>query len=223
MKIVLVRHGQTAANRAHALDTARPGLPLTEEGFSQAEALARRWEEDVAEAPRVIAVSPLMRTRQTAAPLARKYGLQPLIRPGIRELRSGDVEMNANAFSDSVYIEGTGAWAHGLRRYRMGGGESGEEALARALPVVLEVAHIVKEADPKGVGAIVAHGAMLRLLASSLAENIEGELVMTHYMGNTGTVVLQWPDGFEVKEPGQLLGALTALTWNDRRVEDWEY
>lgn len=223
MKIVLVRHGQTAANRAHALDTARPGLPLTEEGFSQAEALARRWEEEVAEAPRVIAVSPLMRTRQTAAPLARKYGLQPLIRPGIRELRSGDVEMNANAFSDSVYIEGTGAWAHGLGRYRMGGGESGEEALARALPVVLEVAGLVKEADPKGVGAIVAHGAMLRLLASSLAENIEGELVMTHYMGNTGTVVLQWPDGFEVKEPGQLLDALTALTWNDRRVEDWEY
>lgn len=223
MKIVLVRHGQTAANRAHALDTARPGLPLTEEGLSQAEALAQRWEEDVAEPPTVIAVSPLTRTRQTAAPLARKYGLQPLIRPGIRELRSGDVEMNANAFSDSVYIEGTGAWAYGLKHYRMGGGENGAEALARALPVVLEVAHIVKEEDPRGVGVIVAHGAMLRLLASSLADNIEGELVMTHYMGNTGTVVLQWPEDLEVKQTGQLLGALTALTWNDRRVEDWEY
>ena len=43
MKIVLVRHGQTAANRAHALDTARPGLPLTEEGLSQAARRLRLW------------------------------------------------------------------------------------------------------------------------------------------------------------------------------------
>lgn len=130
MKIVLVRHGQTAANRAHALDTARPGLPLTEEGLSQAEALAQRWEEEVAEPPTVIAVSPLTRTRQTAAPLARKYGLQPLIRPGIRELRSGDIEMNANAFSDSVYIEGTGAWAYGLKHYPW----AGEKTVRRPSP-----------------------------------------------------------------------------------------
>ena len=34
MRIVLVRHGQTAANTAGALDTVRPGLPLTAEGVT---------------------------------------------------------------------------------------------------------------------------------------------------------------------------------------------
>lgn len=223
MRIVLVRHGQTHANRAHALDTGRPGLPLSAQGLAQAEALARRWEEEVAAPPGVIAVSPLTRTRQTAAPLAAKYGLAPLLRPGIRELRSGDVEMNADPFSDSVYVEGTGAWSHGRRGRRMGGGETGEEALARSLPVILEVGRLVAVRDPGGVGAVIAHGALLRLLASSLADNIDARLVMTHFMSNTGTVVLEWPEGFEPRDAAQLLGALHALTWNDRRVEEWEY
>lgn len=223
MKIVLVRHGQTHANRAHALDTARPGLALTADGLRQAEELARRWEEEVAGPPSIIAVSPLTRTRQTAAPLAAKYRIEPLVRPGIRELRSGDVEMNADPFSDSVYVEGTGAWSHGLRGRRMGGGETGEEALARSLPVILEVGRLVEAGSPGGVGVIVAHGALLRLLASTLADNIDGGLVMTHFMGNAGTVVLDWPEGFAPADPGDLPGALHALTWNDRRVGDWEH
>ena len=93
MKIVLVRHGQTPANRLGALDTVRPGLGLTEEGLAQARRLADRWESEVAPPPTVIALSGLYRTRLTAAPLAARYGLTPLVCPGIRELRSGDLEM----------------------------------------------------------------------------------------------------------------------------------
>ena len=48
MKIVLVRHGQTPANRLGALDTVRPGLGLTPEGLLQAQRLADRWESEVA-------------------------------------------------------------------------------------------------------------------------------------------------------------------------------
>lgn len=223
MRIVLVRHGQTAANRAHALDTGRPGLPLSPEGLEQAAGLADRWESEVAAPPLVLACSPLTRTRQTAAPLAERYGLVPLLRPGIRELRSGDVEMSTDPFADSVYVEGTGNWSNGRRERRMDGGESGNEALARALPVVAEVAARVRAIDSEGVGAIVAHGAMIRLLASSLASNIEGRLVMTHFMGNTGTVVLECPEDLESDDPAALLGAFTALTWNDRPVGEWDY
>ena len=40
MRLFLVRHGQTHANVARRLDTAVPGLDLTDEGQAQALALA---------------------------------------------------------------------------------------------------------------------------------------------------------------------------------------
>ncbi|WP_115727398.1 histidine phosphatase family protein [Actinomyces culturomici] len=221
MRLVLVRHGQTYANRARALDTSRPGLPLTAEGLEQAEGLAGRWESEIGAPPLVVAVSPLLRTRQTAAPLCAKYRISPLIRPGVRELRSGDVEMNADLVSDSIYVEGTGAWAHAHYGARMGGGETGAEVLARALPVVAEVGARTRALDPSGVGAIIAHGAVIRLLATALAKNLDGALVMAHFMGNTGTVDLEWPDRIPA-DPAALLGALRARTWNSRPVDEWE-
>ena len=47
MKIVLVRHGQTPANRLGALDTVRPGLGLTEEGLAQARHIAAGFVLDI--------------------------------------------------------------------------------------------------------------------------------------------------------------------------------
>lgn len=223
MELVLVRHGQTYANTTHALDTSRPGVALTAQGCQQAKHLAQRWETEVAGPPLVIAVSPLDRTRQTCQPLCERYGITPLIRSGIRELRSGDVEMNADPYSDSVYVETTGAWSHGDLSMRMGGAESGYEALARALPVLGEVVTRVRRIDFEGVGVVVAHGALLRLLASTLAWNIPGKLVMEHFMGNTGTVVLEWPDDLDGSQIGAFPGAMRAKTWNDRPVEEWGF
>ena len=37
-KLILVRHGETEGNVAKILDTALPGLPLTERGVAQAKA-----------------------------------------------------------------------------------------------------------------------------------------------------------------------------------------
>ncbi|MDC4233217.1 histidine phosphatase family protein [Actinomyces sp. B33] len=222
MLIVLVRHGRTYANALMALDTARPGLPLTEEGLAQASRLAERWESEVAPAPSVVAVSPLTRTRQTAAPLCARFGVEPMIRPGLRELRSGDLEMNDDLLSDLGYHTTVGTWSCGGTGTRMGGGETGDEARARALPVVREVGRLVRErAGEEGVGALIAHGALIRLLASTLADNIDGGLVMRHFMGNTGTVVLRWPRGLDPEGLEGLVGALHALTWNDRPVGDW--
>ena len=53
MKIVLVRHGQTPANRLGALDTVRPGLGLTEEAW------LRRAASRIAGSPRLRLLPPL--------------------------------------------------------------------------------------------------------------------------------------------------------------------
>lgn len=69
--IYLVRHGETAANRARlALGRADP--PLTEVGRDQARSLARRFTGSDVE--RIVS-SPLRRAQETAAAVGRALGL----------------------------------------------------------------------------------------------------------------------------------------------------
>lgn len=185
MRIVLVRHGQTAANTAGALDTVCPGLPLTAEGREQAERLAARWESEVCGPPDVIAVSGLTRTRQTAAPLAREYGLVPVVHPGIRELRSGDVEMASDVCSQITYVRTVLRWCAGDLAARMPGGESGREALARSVGAVHSIALGARaEHGPGAVVVFVVHGGLTRLLSTALADNLDETLVNMHFVGN---------------------------------------
>lgn len=222
MELVLVRHGQTAANRSGALDTGRPGSPLDGRGLAQARALAEGWETRVAPLPRVVAVSPLLRTRQTAQPLLAACGVVPLVRRGIREIRSGDVEMDSWTSSIARYMGTLDRWAHGDVGVRMEGAESGAEVLARALPVVAEVVAEVRRGGEGGVGALVVHGALLRFLAPTLSPDLDPTMVMAHRPSNTSTTVLELPEDRVVGPTGsELVGAFAARTWNDRPVGEW--
>ncbi len=219
MRLVLVRHGQTSSNRSGALDTSRPGAPLDEAGLRQAEDLVGRWGEVVGATPVVLAVSPLRRTRQTARPLLDHFGLTPLVRSGIREVRAGDLEMNTDMTSITSYLAIVEAWADGRLDAHMPGGETGRALFARALPVIAEVGERTQALGGQdGVGVIVAHGAIIRALSASLADNLPAALVMAHAMGNAHATVLEW-QGAEV---GQWLGSFHAVSWNERAPQEWE-
>ncbi|MDN6794497.1 MAG: histidine phosphatase family protein [Propionibacterium sp.] len=212
MRLVLVRHGQTSSNRSGALDTSRPGASLDATGMAQAEALAQRWEDEVSPPPTLLAVSPLLRTRQTVHPLERRYGLHARVSPGIREIRAGDLEMNADPMSVVHYLRTMSAWAAGDLDVRMPGAEDGHVLLRRALGVVESVRRdLAEQSGPDPTGVIVAHGAVIRALTPHLADNVPAQLVEAHPMGNALTTVLEWRgDRFH------------ALTWSDRRVEEWD-
>lgn len=83
--IYLVRHGETLANRQGILQ-GWSNNPLDDTGEKQAGAL-------VARAGRVplaaIYTSDLIRTQQTAAPLAQARGIRPVVLPGLREVSFG--------------------------------------------------------------------------------------------------------------------------------------
>jgi probable phosphoglycerate mutase len=91
--IYLVRHGETAANRARlALGRADPAL--TDDGQRQAEALAAYFERvDVAR----IVSSPLTRTRQTAGAIAAALGLEVESDERLVELDYGDWDVRSFA------------------------------------------------------------------------------------------------------------------------------
>jgi probable phosphoglycerate mutase len=83
--VLLVRHGQTPTTGA-SLPGRAPGLHLSDTGREQADVAARRI------APlRVAAVyaSPLERTRETAAPIAKKLGLRVRVDRGLLECDFG--------------------------------------------------------------------------------------------------------------------------------------
>ena len=85
--VLLVRHGQTPTTGA-ILPGRAPGLHLSEKGREQAEAVATRIEV----LPKVDAVyaSPLERTRETAAPIAKKRHLRVKVEKGLVEADFGE-------------------------------------------------------------------------------------------------------------------------------------
>ncbi len=228
MRLVLVRHGETSSNVNMRLDTVRPGASLTARGHEQARSLSRAWPRLVGGAPSAIAVSPLARTRQTAAPLLERYALSPLIRPGIREIRAGDLEMNGDGPSGVTYALAVTRWARGDLEVRMPGGETGVDVLGRALTVVDEVVHrAVDTAGEDAVAVVVAHGSVLRAMAPHLARNLHGQVLAVRPLGNARTAVLDLidpmdPNGSWVESPWDWVGRFVARTWDQQPVVDGE-
>lgn len=183
MRLLLVRHGQTSSNVGHHLDTAEPGADLTELGRAQALAVPHALAHEQVDA---VYVSTLVRTQQTAQPLAQLLGLGPRVRAGIREIAAGDLEMRNDKESIEAYIDRVFDWESNLDA-RIPGAESGREVLARFDEVVAEAEREV------GAGSVVfvSHGAMIRFWAALRADNIDLEYASDHPLENTAMVVLE--------------------------------
>jgi broad specificity phosphatase PhoE len=180
VRLLLIRHAETTANAQRLLDTAPPGTDLSERGRIQAEELV----EALADVPlEAIYVSDLVRTQQTAAPLAAARGLVPLVRPGVREIQAGEYEMAPDDGSWSAYLAVLYRWADGEPDARVPGGESGTEVLARYDAVVAEAAQ-------HETAAIVSHGAMIRAWTGARAANVDRAFVADTRLYNAAVIVL---------------------------------
>src|SRR5690606_202931 len=89
--VLLVRHGQTPTT-GKVLPGRTAGLHLADAGRAQAEAVAQRIAALQTDDRRVAAVyaSPLERTRETAAPIARALGLRVRTSKGLLEADFGN-------------------------------------------------------------------------------------------------------------------------------------
>ena len=214
MKLVLIRHGQTAANLSAALDTRLPGLPLTDLGQSQAQSLSERFSKEVGDRLDALTVSAMTRTRQTAAPLCERYGVKPKVSAQIREVSAGDFEMSSSPVAIRVYV-----WMNANFAHRMPGAEDGYEFLGRVVPIirdVMERAYLF--GGDEGVGGIVAHGGLIRVLSAVLSEDIRLGVSPTQFMSNTGMAVFE----ASIQEFRQLgvgeVANLKALSWDGHQL-----
>jgi probable phosphoglycerate mutase len=91
-ELVLVRHGSTArATEGQAFDLVggHTDAPLSPRGQDQAREVAARLAN---ERITCISVTTLSRTAETAAPLAQRVGINPLVVGALREVHLGDAE-----------------------------------------------------------------------------------------------------------------------------------
>lgn len=190
MRLILVRHGRTSSNVGFLLDTREPGADLDELGRQQAEALVQRLSDQRIDA---IFASNLVRTQQTAAPVAAVRGLIVRVLPGLREVPAGEDEMSADA---TRYIGAMIAWGQGDLLARVPGGEDAMEFMTRYDEAIGQVAASGAEA-----AMVVSHGAALRSWAAARVAGFVDALADGH-LDNTGLIIAEGSpsEGWELVE-----------------------
>jgi probable phosphoglycerate mutase len=183
VRLLLMRHGQTHANVSGELDTAHPGLELTDLGHAQAVAASKALADEALDA---IYVSSRVRTHQTAAPTAEDRGIALTQLEGLEEIAAGDFEMRSDHDAVAGYIGSVATWLEGDLTHRMPGGETGEEFLARydaAVRTIVEAGH--------DAALIVSHGAALRTWVSTRMDPHPDAPPATQPLHNTALIVLE--------------------------------
>ena len=155
--ILLVRHGESAAadpDKRFPLTGGHGDPPLHAEGTEQAERLGERLGTAPIDA---IYVTSLRRTHETAAPLAQRLGLTPIVEPDLREVHLGEWE---GGVLRARVAEGSPLLAEILRQERwdvIPGAEPLEVFHARTVGAISRIA----DAHPDQLVVAVVHGGVI--------------------------------------------------------------
>lgn len=154
--ILLARHGETAAN-AEGRIQGRRDPPLSDRGREQARAMAA----DVVER-RIHAVytSQLRRARETAAAVAARIGVEPVVDTRLAEAWMGEWEGRLKAELKAEQAERWAAYQRG-GAFRFPGGESLPELEARVIAALDDVRSAAEPAF------VVCHGGAIRAAFAS--------------------------------------------------------
>jgi probable phosphoglycerate mutase len=156
----LVRHGETT-HSAEGIFAGDIDPPLTANGLAMAEAVARHASTLSLSA---IYVSPKLRARQTAAPIAKATGLEPVVEDGLREIAYGAWEGRKETEVKAADPDAFAAWTGDPALVAPPGGESAFAIAARALPVIL----LARQDHPGENVLFVSHKATIRVLVCAL-------------------------------------------------------
>jgi len=177
--LILVRHGETAANRARHF-AEHDEIPLTQTGREQARELAALLARDFK--PDVLLSSPYIRARETSEIIGAALSLEPEILPGTHERNFGSLKghpyerMGELMLADALY-DATQPW-----HWTPPDGESLEQVRHRTAAAI-ETLH------SRGVDEVVlvCHGAVIQ----SICAHVTGEWRETFVPPNCGFVVIE--------------------------------
>ncbi len=158
MRLILARHGQTAANR-DLLGLGLKDVPLTEKGRLQAEALADALAAEEVEA---VYSSPLRRASDTAAAIALRHGLAVFVDQDLTEMDVGELDGLTFDEMRARYPDFLTRWLGeeaGMLKMP-GGGECLQEVQSRALACFQRIS----ERHQRGPVVVVTHNFTIHML-----------------------------------------------------------
>jgi broad specificity phosphatase PhoE len=181
--LTFVRHAQSEGNASGLIDTGVPGPAITAEGREQAEQVADELRDKDFDG---IYASSMVRTQQTAAPLAKKLDEQVDVLPGLREIAAGWFEGTPEAAAATTYFLAPEQWLQGHREARIPGSVNGDEFNDDFTGAVQR---IYESGDQKPVA--FSHGAAIMAWTQMNVKNPDDELMISHPLPNVGEVVIE--------------------------------
>jgi 2,3-bisphosphoglycerate-dependent phosphoglycerate mutase len=158
-RILLARHAETSApDRFHGAES---DIDLSARGHSQAEQLGRWLQES---RPSALYCSAMRRAVDTAAPIGRACGLEPVVIAALHERRIGPLSGVSREVGWATYAETKERWIAGELEVAHPGGESFADIRRRVGSILEDLA-----ARHRGETiVVVAHGVVIRVALTSL-------------------------------------------------------
>lgn len=181
--LTFIRHAQSAGNASGLIDTSTPGPSLTDLGRSEAIASAERMAPHHYDG---IYASTMIRTQQTAQPMAETLAEPITVLPGLREIEAGAYEGQSEALAGATYFTAPAQWLQGDRAARIPGSIDGNEFDARFDEAV---SRIYDSGDANPVA--FSHGGAIMLWVGMNVDGVDPRLLSGHPLDNTGYVVVK--------------------------------
>lgn len=199
--ITFVRHAESAGNASGLIDTSVPGPSLTPLGEQQAKEAA---VELTCTPHDGVYASSMIRTQQTAQPLADELGEPVVALPGLREIEAGDFEGEPERDAGSRYFQPLQQWVQGDRAARIPGSIDGNEFDARFDEAVDD---IYRSGQQQPVA--FSHGGAIAMWTMMNVADPPLDLLTTQPLPNIGQVVIR----------GNPADGWTLLDWNGTGIE----
>ena len=180
--LTFIRHAESQSNAAHVINTDIPGPSLTEEGQGQAEQLAHQLSRNNFDG---VYASDMVRTQQTAEPLAHALGKRVDVLPGLREIEAGWYNNTPNKRADLTYLLAPADWLNGDLRDAVPGSISGEQFNDQFTAAVQK---IYDSGNSRPVAFSHAESIMYWTLMN--VKNPKDSLATSHRLPNLGRVVI---------------------------------
>lgn len=203
--LLLVRHGVTGST-GKVLPGRTPGLHLSDAGRAQARDVAN-YLGTLPKAPVALYVSPLERTRETAAPTATRLGLKTQVHKGLIECDFGD--WTGRALKDLRKLRAWDAVQHAPSTFRFPNGESFAEMQTRIWTALTDIAErhpgetvvAFSHADPIKAAVTMAQGVPLDLFQRTMISTCSISAIA---LGSGTPLVLSVNTTTQLKEPTTL-------------------
>jgi broad specificity phosphatase PhoE len=163
-RLLLARHAETSApDRFHGAES---DIGLSEWGARQAELLGQALR---AVNPTAVYSSAMRRAIDTAAPIGRVCGLDPIAIPGLHERKIGPLSGLSREEGWATYAASKASWIAGDLEQTHAGGESYGDIRRRIVPIFEELA-----ARHRGESIlVVAHGVVIRVVLTSMVSGFQ--------------------------------------------------